>query len=62
MDKNVNKENTTGEDKPNVTPGIIRSAHTEAEKDMKKDPEFNEKPDPADDLDEGELARLEGSE
>jgi hypothetical protein len=37
-------------------------AHDEAEKDIEKDPELNSRPDKGDDLDEGELARLEGED
>ena len=38
----------------------ISEAHTQADKDIEKDPDLTNKPDPAADLDEGELARLEG--
>jgi len=38
----------------------INEAHTQAEKDIEKDHYLTNKPDPAADLDEGELARLEG--
>jgi hypothetical protein len=41
---------------------ITVEAHKEADKDMEKDPELNDKPEPGDDLDEGELARFEGEE
>lgn len=37
-------------------------AHDQAEKDMEKDPDLNSKPNREDDLDEGELARLEGED
>lgn len=37
------------------------NAHDQAEKDMEKDPELSD-PDPADDLDEGELARKDNSD
>ncbi|MEO8763618.1 MAG: hypothetical protein ABI416_04995 [Ginsengibacter sp.] len=40
----------------------IEAAHKEAEKDIGQDPDLSSEPDPADDLDEGELARLEGEE
>jgi hypothetical protein len=40
----------------------ISAAHKEADKDIEKDPELSPKPKPGDDLDEGELARLEGHE
>ncbi len=38
----------------------VSEAHSQAEKDIAKDPDLTNKPDPAADLDEGELARLEG--
>ena len=41
---------------------IISAAHEEAEKDMEQDPDLSLKPRPEDDLDEGELARLEGED
>lgn len=41
---------------------IVSAAHAEAEKDIEQDPDLSLKPDPADDLDEGELARFEGEE
>ena len=34
----------------------------QAEKDISKDPDLSPEPDPAADLDEGELARLEGED
>jgi hypothetical protein len=37
-------------------------AHDQAEKDIEKDPDLNSKPNKEDDLDEGELARLEGED
>lgn len=37
-------------------------AHDEAEKDIEMDPDLDLSPAPEDDLDEGELARLEGEE
>lgn len=40
----------------------VVKAHEEAEKDIKKDPDLTPKPDPGTDLDEGELAKLEGQE
>jgi len=50
------KELKNHQDKPKN----ISKAHTQAEKDIAKDPDLTNKPDPAADLDEGELARLEG--
>jgi hypothetical protein len=40
----------------------ISAAHKEADKDIEQDPDLSKKPGPRDDLDEGELARLEGEE
>ncbi len=48
-----NKDKRTFEKDPNTTEAL-----TQAEEDIKKDPDFQ--PDPQVDLDEGELARLEG--
>jgi len=41
---------------------IITQAQEQAEKDIEKDPDLNLEPEPEDDLDEGELARLEGED
>jgi hypothetical protein len=38
------------------------TAHDQAEKDIEEDPDLNTKPHREDDLDEGELARLEGED
>lgn len=40
----------------------VKEAHELAEKDIENDPDLNMKPKPGDDLDEGELARLEGED
>lgn len=40
----------------------IKEAHDLAEKDIENDPNLSMKPEPGDDLDEGELARLEGED
>ena len=37
-------------------------AHDQAEKDIEQDPDLNTKPHSEDELDEGELARLEGED
>ena len=37
-------------------------AHLQADKDIKLDPDLATKPNPEDNLDEGELARLEGED
>lgn len=36
----------------------VIAAHDQAEKDMEEDPDLNPTQNPADDLDEGEIARL----
>lgn len=38
------------------------TVHDQADKDMEQDPDLNTKPHREDDLDEGELARLEGED
>ncbi len=40
----------------------IAAAHKEADKDIDHDPDLSSEPSPGDDLDEGELARLEGED
>lgn len=40
----------------------VTEAHEQAEKDIDMDPDLNLKPERGDDLDEGELARLEGED
>jgi hypothetical protein len=51
--------NKTDQQKENES---IIAAHKEADKDMELDADLSPKPEAADDLDEGELARLEGEE
>ncbi len=41
---------------------LITEAYKQAEKDIEKDPDLSTKPEAGDDLDEGELARLEGED
>lgn len=41
---------------------ITAEAHDQAEKDISNDPDLSPAPDPGADLDEGELARLEGED
>ena len=64
QDTNTNTaELNTDKDKKDLhsdTDKIITQAHEQAEKDIEKDPELQ--PDPTADLDEGELARLEGED
>ncbi len=50
--KNVSKQNIE-----NKIENAVNQAHKEAEKDIENDPDLQA--DPIDDLDEGELARLE---
>lgn len=38
------------------------AAHKAADKDIEQDPDLSSKANPEDDLDEGELARLEGED
>jgi hypothetical protein len=49
----------TAQEKENES---IIAAHKIANKDIEQDPDLSPTPEPADDLDEGELARLEGEE
>lgn len=54
QDKNSSQEKPEAEK--------IREAHELAEKDIENDPDLSMEPTPEDDLDEGELARLEGED
>jgi hypothetical protein len=49
----------TDEEKENEN---ILAAQKEADKDIEHDPDLSMEPEPGDDLDEGELARLEGED
>lgn len=40
----------------------VKAAHDAADKDIEADPDLSSKPNPEDDLDEGELARFEEGE
>jgi len=40
----------------------VIAAHDQAEKDIDQDPDLNTKTNPEDEMDEGELARLEGED
>jgi hypothetical protein len=60
MEKNNSKASAS--ENSETPQQIIVKAHTEADKDMEKDPDLNAQPGPGDDLDEGELARFEGEE
>ena len=60
--QNTNKKpsgNKSDQQKENEN---ISAAHKQADKDIEQDPDLSTKPEPGDDLDEGELARLEGEE
>jgi hypothetical protein len=60
--KNTAELNTDKDkkDPQNDTEKTVTQAHEQAEKDIEKDPDLQ--PDPTADLDEGELARLEGED
>jgi hypothetical protein len=58
-DKKTEHERTANNQNPPVEESVIK-AHEEAEKDIEQDPDFQL--DPAADLDEGEIARLEGED
>ncbi len=53
--ENISKSNSGENEK-------VTEALEQAEADMEQDPDLNTEPDPAADLDEGELARLEGEQ
>jgi hypothetical protein len=59
---NNDKRDTTAPQKNEQNDLDTREALKEAEKDISNDPDLSPAPDPAEDLDEGELARLEGEE
>lgn len=58
-DKQHNAEGRKGNQND---PEHTSEALKQAEKDINNDPDFSPEPDPAADLDEGELARLEGED
>ena len=58
---NNDKRNADRNDGPQTTVNTSE-ALKQAEKDISNDPDLSPKPDPAKDLDEGELARLEGEQ
>ena len=58
---NNDKRNNDGKDAA-TDAGNTGEALKQAEKDISKDPDLSPEPDPAKDLDEGELARLEGEQ
>ena len=61
-DKTSSNQNNTAtrQDTKTGNKETVAQAHEQADKDIEKDPDFQ--PDPAADLDEGELARLEGED
>ena len=65
MDK---KNSTDPKNKPGEKKAVkeeqqqTQQAHQQADKDIEKDPDLSSKPGRGDDLDEGELARLEGED
>ncbi len=57
----MDKKNISSE-KKDASKDAVNEAHTQAEKDIEKDSELNLEPKPADDLDEGELAKFEAED
>ena len=55
--KSPNKQNEPHKENENIS-----AAHKAADEDIEQDPDLSTKPQPGDDLDEGELARLEGED
>ena len=55
--KNPGKKNEQEKENENIS-----AAHKAADEDIEQDPDLSTKPEPGDDLDEGELARLEGED
>ena len=58
----TDKKDNRNTDAGSGNTGNTGEALKQAEKDISKDPDFSAKPDPASDLDEGELARFEGED
>ena len=56
-DKSIEQKDDRQKENKNIS-----AAHKEADKDIERDPDLSSKPSPGDDLDEGELARLEGED
>lgn len=56
------QENNSSEQKKIAPKDAAEKAHEQAEKDIEKDPDLSLEPEIGDDLDEGELARLEGED
>lgn len=58
----MSEKKTSSENANQPIKSTLNDAYEQAEKDIEKDPELNNVPGPDDDLDEGELARLEGED
>lgn len=61
-DKNDQQQNKGKERNSQNQTANTENALKQAEKDISNDPDLSNEPDPAADLDEGELATLEGEE
>lgn len=67
-EKNVGPKNKSRDESPKLKGSAEQEktkplpAHEQADKDIKQDPDLNQKRKPEDDKDEGELARLEGED
>jgi hypothetical protein len=61
-DKNNQQNNAEDKNAGQNDPESTREALKQAEIDISNDPDLTPEPDPAADLDEGELARLEGED
>ena len=59
---NNNDKRNNADGKEAANDADTQAALKQAEKDISKDPDLSPEPDPAKDLDEGELARLEGEQ
>ncbi len=60
--KSLKQNKKTKKAKPFNKNQPIIEAHKQAEMDIDNDPDLSTHPEPGDDLDEGELARLEGED
>jgi hypothetical protein len=60
--KTNNQETKEGQNLQNSEHENLLKAHVLAQSDIDNDPDLNTEPEVGDDLDEGELARLEGEE
>ncbi|MEO6327413.1 MAG: hypothetical protein ABIO55_00695 [Ginsengibacter sp.] len=54
------KKKSQKEDSSTIENGDTLNAYNQAELDIQKDPDLNTEPKKSNDLDEGDLARLEG--